>query len=285
MGLVRLDNVDLGEVKIAEDESPDSEADTFAHEPGEPGGLGGFGGPPVDSGMYALTDPFAVKNLQLSATSISLNLESNVSDYVDSWTCTEVASGVFADTEDSLAIKVIAGPQADDAIREAITLRIASTTFGIGRLLELHETAIDSNVFESEHVEIVMAMSDELSMFAVDQVDLTVASSMSTQTHSGLLTETVMDSNVFENADQSLRLELLETHQQDAATKEDGVALRAHVLARVTSSVLDLQDVEVDAIETSVGSLLFRTDALHNQGGGRNDVREPCSRLTFRSAR
>ncbi|HJW30325.1 MAG TPA: hypothetical protein VJ508_13930 [Saprospiraceae bacterium] len=239
----------------------------FAHNPGEPGGQGGFGGPPAGSGFGALSDPFRIENLQVNdqgnilAGTMTLTLASNVSPWSKDYTLTETSadSNVYVDSEDSLAVQVIK-PSADLAGNvDQIELFVTSMAFGSRRTMVVFETGPDTKVYASEHLQLVVTMTDLPDPGTVESINATLTSNLKTDTSSGVLTETSADSLVFENPDKSFSITFIRITSVGPSAKDDFTAL-------VTSQTLQVSEAEVDAIETGVATLEFRTDALQNQG-------------------
>lgn len=264
MGFTTMSLDDAGSYEVVSTKADDP---MFAHEINAAGGRGGFGGPPEDSGMAVLSDPFTIEDCAFGdGGPISLTIKSNVSDFVDTWTMNEVAGGVYTDTDDSLSMELLTKPTKDNSVAEVVDVRVVSTTFGIIRKMRLYETAMDSNVFTSRRVQIVLAVTSPLSDQVADQIFVTVSTSLSSTPQSDQLVETGPNTGIFRNLDGSLSLAIQDGLTQGLILKEDAIPGRAWVTALVSSTVLGIDSESVDAIEAVAGSGELRTDLLHNHG-------------------
>jgi len=236
--------------------------------PGEPGGQGGFGGPPEGSGFTRFVDPFRIEDFKLedagaSATGrITLKIFSNVSSWSSNFVLTEIGTNaaVYADEEDSLAIRLfdqysIAGRKSTNAMN----MFVASMAFGAQRLMTVYQPP-DTNTFESEHLELVVTMSGLPDAGATNVINAVLKSSLMPDVIlTNELVETGTNSLVFESGDKSCSVSFVRLTGNGGTNRND-------FTATVKSDLLEVSGQSVDAIETAANSLVFRTDALHNSG-------------------
>jgi hypothetical protein len=237
--------------------------------PGEPGGVGGFGGPPVDSGFDQLSSPLSVSDYEFipgdefTDDRITLTLNSEVSDWSATYTllASEPGSAVFADADDSIAVRRIASNDAmNDPKGEAVeTVIISSMAFGATRSASLYRPH-GANAFESERLNLTAVFAAELDPEAVDTVDIALLSSLMPAFPVGEpLVETGADTRVFQNAAGSLQLSILRMSDFGAEALND-------VTVAITSERLNLHGSVVDLRATAPGNHTFSGEALRNQG-------------------
>jgi hypothetical protein len=231
----------------------------FSREPGWPGGKGSFGGPPEDYGMDVFQDPFVLEGVQFNVPQdqrgqITLDLVSTVGDYQEAYTLTEItqADGVFNDTMDSLCIRVIQLPEFNDAVQETATVEVATTVFGVRGEYVLHETAADSSMFTSRHLELDLAIE-------AGQATAMLADNFGASVGPTVLAETA--ANEYSNMDGSFTVTIERITNKGAAQFDD-------LTARVTATAMSVDGVLVDAREDAADSNIFKTSQLSNQGPG-----------------
>lgn len=247
------------------------DTEPFDHDPGEPGGPGGFGGPPAGSGITALADPFRIENLEVSdegdiaPATMTLALTSNVASWTQAFVLTETSadSNIFVDADDSLAIQVIEYSSHMFETIDTMQLFAVSMAFGARRSMIVFETGADTDIFASQHLEIVMTMTELPDPGTVDIITATLSSNLELDIVINTLIETGDDTLVFESSDGSFCVIIDRITANGFAAKDD-------VTAFVTSDLLKVKDAEIDVIETGPDTLEFRTDALCNENGPGN---------------
>jgi hypothetical protein len=100
----------------------------FSATPGEAGGNGGFGGPPGDTTMDVLSDPFKLTAVVFNAVStprtITATIASNVSSFTQTFVLTEDADSVFADPTGSQVMTVVRESPPDPALFGTVDLYV-----------------------------------------------------------------------------------------------------------------------------------------------------------------
>ncbi len=236
----------------------------FTGGPGEPGGPGGFGGPPAGSGFPLLSDPVRIENLRVSDEGnqvrgvITLDLVSNVSSWRSSESLTETSPGanVFSNATDTLAIQVLRYSSHLPGVVNTLRASLASVAFGYRNTLELKETSAGSNLFASDHYQLVVTALRLPSPSVIDTLTLVRLSNWDQTLAAGVvLTETGADTLEFRSGAIVLGLTRL-TGKENMAIDD----FTADV------SLNGAPPIEIDALETAPASLEFRTDAILNAG-------------------
>jgi len=256
--------------KVADYAAAQSVQQPLGGQVGQPGGEGGFGGPPTGSEFGRLTDPFTVKNYELmdngpgSNRTLRLTLISNVSAWSNDYVLTEqgVDSDIFADEEDGLAVRRVLEQNVADSAKgpDRETVLLASVAFGAERLMTVYKPE-NGSVYESERVTVEIEMSALPATNVADTITVTVVSSLRPGlVETGVLEETSIDSLVFARADGELKMQIVRMTDRDTTGADDLTAV-------LTSKALELSGSTVDAMETGAESLVFTTDAISASGG------------------
>lgn len=261
-------NISDKEIHFAPEASEEDQA-PFNAAPGEPGGNGGFGGPPGDTTMATLSDAFKLHSVTFNPTytprTIDITLKSNVSTFEQAFILTEDADGsnYFTDSTGSHAMTILKGPSNDNSITETVEVFFTSTTFGRFGAETLTETGVNTNVFESEHSTMKVEMDTVPSDTIEDTMTVTLDSDLVVKAGIGPITETLYETggpatNVFVGA--TITLEAI------FFTPESGG--RLSMTATVNNDTLGFNHLEIDAGEDiDLPFITLTTDALHNQDG------------------
>jgi len=241
---------------------PDSLTEPPTPGPGEPGGAGGFGGPPEGSGFGSLANPFTVADLVVTDTVdtdpgvMTLVLRSNVSDWDAAYQLQETSAGsrTFVDDGDTLAVRVLSTGSDSQGGVSYLAAQVVSMAFGARRTMLLHRASETPDTYESERLRIVLQMQQMPDPSIVDQLSVVLQSSIKEGSDTGTLMETAPDSMVFTNPGSTLAVTL-------ARVTEHGDTAVDDMTVRVSSDLLGTMGT-VDAIETTPASLEFRTDAI-----------------------
>jgi hypothetical protein len=268
--------------KVADYTAAQSVQQPLGCQVGQPGGEGGFGGPPTGSEFGRLSDPFTVKNYELidngsgSSRTLKLTMLSNVSAWSNDYVLTEqgVNSDIFADEEDGLAVRRVLEQNVADSAKgpDRETVLMASVAFGAERIMTVYKPQ-NGSVYEAERVTVEIEMSALPATNVADTITVTVVSSLRPGlVETGVLVETSVDSLVFARSDGELKMQIVRITDKDATGADDLTAV-------LSSKALEISGSTVDAMETGAKSLVFRTDAISASGGA---IENGAKSLVFR---
>jgi hypothetical protein len=268
--------------KVADYTAAQSVHQPLGGQVGQPGGEGGFGGPPTGSEFGRLSDPFTVKNYELidngsgSSRTLKLTMLSNVSAWSNDYVLTEqgVNSDIFSDEEDGLAVRRVLEQNVADSAKglDRETVLMASVAFGAERIMTVYKPQ-NGSVYEAERVTVEIEMSALPATNVADTITVTVVSSLRPGlVETGVLVETSVDSLVFARSDGELKMQIVRITDKDATGADDLTAV-------LSSKALEISGSTVDAMETGAKSLVFRTDAISASGGA---IETGAKSLVFR---
>lgn len=235
----------------------------FIHTVGGPGGMGGFGGPPDGTAFWSLAHPYEIRNLHFTQPDpnagprvIALELHSNVSlnplYQVIPVTVTELfaRANIWVDATDSLALTIPVPPGNSAGVQDMMEVNIASMAYGDRRYMRLIETTPVSQVFSSERVILV---THYISPQTRDMQLITAAGAGPVV----VLTQNPADPAEFRNDALQHSMRILRSTGINAGSRDD---LTVAVETPLVKEILD-------ALETEVASLEFRTDVIFNNRG------------------
>jgi len=266
------------DVEVATHTSKEDDA-PYQREPGQPGGPGGFGGPSGGTGFPFLQDPFRFDNLIFNPPgpdglkTITCNMISNVSavptnglDQTNSFLLKQLTQDSVAYVTENgvLGLMLLTEPDGAAGGRKIFDAFVVNPIFGFQGLSTFFETGVGTNIYKTRLAMLVATLSalpDPITIQTM-QAELTVdipGSGGDLTTGSVLLTETGIDTNVFQSGDASFTVSIDRITTIGAGGVDD-------FTATVTSTLLGIDDKVIDAIESGNNTLEFRTDLIANQG-------------------
>ena len=197
-------NVQQKQIAFAPEANAANEA-AFSNAPGAPGGNGGFGGPPENTTMQVLSDPFKLANVVLNENAaprtITFTLNSNVSTFSQAFTLTETADGTnfYQDPTGSQQVSIVRDSAHNPAAIDDVEVFFISSTFGWFGTKDLVETGLNTEVYESEHATMTVKVASDPTQTAVATMVVTLNSDLASKAGMGSVTETLSQTtgNVF----------------------------------------------------------------------------------------
>jgi hypothetical protein len=282
VNLVRMQWIDH-ENKPVSIASEVTEADLapYTRAPGQPGGVGGYGGPHAETGFAFFQDAFRFDSVAFTPAgadglkTITCNMTSNVSqvptnglDNTNAFVLKQLSSDSLAYAAENgvLGFWPTSDPGGAPGQRRTFSAMVVNPVFGFNGSKMFYETAIGSDTYQTRRVQLVATLDSLPDATTIQTMTATLTSDVPGQngdltTGAVMLTETAVDSNNFTSADGRLRVNI------DRITA-NGTAAVNDFTATVTSTLLDVADQPIDAIESGLGMLEFRTDLLHNDDQG-----------------
>lgn len=259
-------NIADKEISFAPEASETDQA-PFDPSPGQPGGNGGFGGPPPDTTMATLSNPFKLNSVLFNFTTfprtITITLKSNVSAFEQSFVLQEDSDGsnYFTDSTGSQGMTILTPPTGNNSLIEMLDVFFTSTTFGWFGAVTLAETGVSTNLFESERITMIVKMLSAPTETVIDTMDITLDSDLAAKMGMGPITQTLTESgpatNIYEGPGTRLEATFLPPE----------LGGRLSLTATVDNNTLSLTRREADAAEDlGLPPLTLATDSLHNQG-------------------
>lgn len=259
-------------------EMTDEEVSPYMRNDGEPGGRGGFAGPPVSTGFSYYQHPFRIESLvfnpagQDGLKSVTCELISNVSNTptnaiseTNSFELIQLSpnSNAYSASNGTLGIWPNSDPIGEAGQRRTFKALVVNPIFGFIGDMCFYETDVLSNIYKTRQVLLTATFDSYTSPETIQSMSATLVSDVSSSTgHLSegpvQLIETAVDSNRFESADGSFVVELNRITDRGSEGIDD-------FTAQVDNSLLEFSGL-IDAIESSPSSLEFRTDLLENQG-------------------
>ncbi|MEA2013624.1 MAG: hypothetical protein U9O87_11220 [Verrucomicrobiota bacterium] len=227
---------------------------SYSNEEDTPGGINGLGGAPAGSGLETLSNPFTLTSIQYSSGQMTMTINGNITAYAKTLTLTENPDvpGIFADANDDLAIQVLDYDAQEMASRDEYSMLVASAAFGRNDVYHIAPNAAGDKATTSVNINVEKtAPFDEL---IADVIDVGILSNMYHNPVNGQLTETGLDTGIFENPDASVKVEIKTYHDNGADTHAATFS--------VTCDDLALSNHPVDAMEATPGALNMSTSNI-----------------------
>jgi hypothetical protein len=258
---------DPGDTEIRFTANADEAAEAlFEPHTGQPGGNGGFGGPPSDTSMTGLVDPFRLESVTWNATSrprsLTCIVTSNVSAFSQEFELAEVSPGFFMDPTGSQQAFMAREPGTDPFVFDTIDLVFMTSTFGWFGSRLLTETGPETRVFASERARLTVAMSATPSDAAVDAMVVTLRTDALDRDAIGEVRDVVVETGPATNRFSGTVVEMtVDFHRPDPGG-------RWAMTAGVDAARFGIRQLRVDAVEdVALPFLSMTTDALRNRGG------------------
>jgi hypothetical protein len=237
----------------------------FEPPPGQPGGNGGFGGPPFDTMLTTLADPFRLESVVLNTRAVprtvSYTLTSNVAAFTQPFLLTETSPGLFVDATRSQHMLVAGQPANDPTVFDTFDVVYMTSTFGWFGARTLGETGVDTGVFVSEHPRLTVSMNTAPSDTVVDTLFVTLDSELPAKDGIGVVTDTLTETGPATNQFSGTAVTASAVFYPPAAGG------RWAMTATVDNTRLGFTHVKIDAVEdAALPSLTLTTAALHNRG-------------------
>jgi hypothetical protein len=251
----------------------------YTRAPGQPGGVGGYGGPHAETGFAFFQDAFRFDSVAFTPAgadglkTITCNMTSNVSqvptnglDNTNAFVLKQLSSDSLAYAAENgvLGFWPTSDPGGAPGQRRTFSAMVVNPVFGFNGSKMFYETAIGSDTYQTRRVQLVAALDSLPDGNTIQTVTATLTSDVpgangALTTGAVSLSETAADSNEFASADNQFKIKI------DRVTN-NGTAAVNDFTATVNCAALDVTGQPIDAIESGLGTLEFRTDLLHNQG-------------------
>lgn len=249
----------------------------YTQDPGQPGGIGGFGGPHPGTGFTHFQDPFRIENLRFNSAgpgglaSITCDMISNVSSIFtnaqtrsNSFVLAALGqnSSAYASASGSLGLLLNSLPSGVNGQIRTCSVIIFNPIFGSQGAHTLYETGIGTNVYCTRRVTAILRLPSLIpDPNHLETIVATLNSNIpggtgATTTGAVPLVELGLGTNIFASADGSFVINI------NRITVN--VDLSPSTLTATVSNTLLGVSQSIDAIETARGTLEFNTDQLHN---------------------
>jgi len=279
LNLIKLQWVDhsMQPVDLAQDTTQDDYAQ-YTRGPGDIGGPGGGGGPPVTTSFPNFQDPFRIANLVFNPAggdglkTISCDMLSNVSnvetnglDNTNSFVLKQMSATSVGYTTDNQVLGVLASnaPQGAAGQRKTFTAHVYNPIFGIERQMAFYETGVGTDTYMTRRLQLVAVLNAMPDPNTIQTMTATLTSDVpgpngDSTTGAVSLTETAANSKDFKSADGHFEVKITRVGLNGGALPND-------ITAAVWSTVLAVSGENIDAIESGVGTLEFRTDLVADE--------------------
>jgi hypothetical protein len=256
--------VEITQVLTSDDQAP------YTQDPGQPGGVGGFGGPHPDTGFHNFQDPFSINNVTLENGRVVCDMVSNVSTVptngltnTNRFVLKQQANGssAFAASNGVLGVMLNSTPKGTTGAPRAFVAQVLNPIFGFKGLRTFYETGVGTNTYKTRSAQIVVTMPSLPSTNSTMTINAALTTDVpgptgATTTGIVPLNETGYGTNIFSNGDGSFSITINRITAKGNTAPND-------FTATVVSNLLNVNQM-IDAVETGNGTLEFRTDRLHN---------------------
>ncbi|MBI3727892.1 MAG: hypothetical protein HY254_06115, partial [Burkholderiales bacterium] len=261
-------------VSIVHETPPDDES-PYLQGTGQPGGIGGFGGPHSDTGFHNFQDPFRFADLVFNSAgsdglkTITCSMISNVSetptngiDGTNAFVLKQLTadSTAYATDNGILGLMMLNNPQGSSGQRKTFDALVINPVFGFKGTRTFYETGIGTNTYMTRRLLLVAtldSLTSPTTMAATLSTDVPGSSGAYATGSTPIVLSKTGSGLTFQTINGSFVVRINRITSNNAAAPDD-------FTATVSSTLLDVSGQDIDAIESGNTTLEFRTDLLHN---------------------